>query len=224
MVSLEFLEIERVLISEFLGLIDRANQVALRAEQVSLSISDISCEFHFGTENFLEWTIEGSSSTIDRAIATNSLKNYRTFQKSLLAHFSTKLTKSYARRIANVSFLGRNTLANGRMGFIFRVFFLKAISDKNLRTKFVSTIQSAYYDIIRNYFADISRSTKLPRSVQINMPTNVNISSRIITFVNQKAVFQSMVSSSAAKTESGLLHDIFVYRHALIMIITFIVR
>ena len=222
-------------INECLGLTDRANHIALRAQQVNSNIHDISCEFHFGSENFFEWAIEGSSSTMDTALSTSSLKTYETFQKALLTYFTRKLTKPYATRMANVSFVSRNTRANDRMELTFRIYFLKAILDKNLRTEVVSNIQSAYYDIIRNYFVAISKSTKLPTSVKINAPTDVNISSRQITLINEKTVVYSMISNSTAsltkemttiapENTSGLSDNIFVCHHIFVMIFICFIR
>lgn len=210
---------KHVRLNELIGLTDRANHVALKAQQVSSSLSDISCGFNFGHENFLEWTIEGSSSTIDTALSTSSLKTYDAFQKALLTYFSTRLSKSYGTRIANVSSISRNVLANRRMGFTFRVYFLKTISDKNLRTEIESNIQSIFYDVIRTYFMTISKSAKLPTSVKVNTPTNINIASKKTTLINQIDAGQSIVSQSAISSmkkisvtksgkESGLSDDI----------------
>ena len=211
---------KHVRLNELIGLTDRANHVALKAQQMSSSINDISCGFNFGHENFLEWAIEGSSSTIDTALSS-SLKTYDVFQNALLTYFSTRLSKAYGTRIANVSSISRNTLANRRMGFTFRVYFLKAISDRNLRTEIESNIQSVFYDVIRTYFITISKSAKLPTSVKVNAPANINIVSKKTTLINQIDAVQSMASQSAVSSmkkisvtksgkESGLSDDIFL--------------
>lgn len=136
-----------------------------------------------------------SSSAVD---AVGSFKTNDAFQNALLTSFSGKLSKSYGTKIANVSFVSRTALANQRYGFTFRVYFLKAISDRSLRTDIVSNIQSGYYDIIRSYFTTINKSAKLPTSATISLPTPINTSSKNTVIVNLGKAVQSTISDSLA--------------------------
>lgn len=177
----------------------------------------------------MEWTVEGSSSTIDTALSANSLRTYEAFHAALLTYFNTRLRKSYGTRIANVSSISRSALANRRMGFTFRVYFLKAILDRNLRTDIASNIQLIFYDVIKTYFVAISKSARLPSSVRINAPTNINIISKKTTLIDQIDTNQSMVKQSAVSSmkkfsvttsgkESGLSDHNFLDLCAFILI------
>jgi len=179
-----------------LGLTDRANQVSLKAQQVNAGANDTVCNFNLGGDTYFEWTIETSGSSFDAALSLIPAKNLDNFYNAISGVFRMRLNSLYANQIANVSFISRTALANSRYSLLFRVYFLKAITNTSLRTDIVSNIQSIYYEIIKTYFPSVSKTLTIPTSVKISVPNTINCAVGKAVLTSASGSVLSLLSNS----------------------------
>ncbi len=182
-----------------LALVDRANEVSLKADQVKSGASDTTCDFNAGGDNYFEWTIKTSGTSYNEAFKSGSFKTATDLQNSLVSFFRTKLSALYPNQIANVTFISEKTASNGGHTLTFRIYYLSKMTLESKRTEIVSKIQGTYYDCLTRYFTTASKSMKIPTAVNINVPAPVST-------VSKKAVILTSGNSSKSVLTGSLLH------------------
>ena len=145
-----------------------------------------------GCDKYFEWTIETPTSTYNAALSSSGLKTSDNFHTGILAIFRARLNSLYPKQIANVSFISRDTLTNGRYGLVFRVYFINAITDRTSRTNIVSNIQLVYYELMKTYFTSIIKSIQFPTTVNITVPTAINTVCKKAVLINTSNSTQSL--------------------------------
>lgn len=204
-----------MLIISFVALTDRTNQVSLKAQQVQSGATDTTCNFNAGSDTYVEWYIQTSSSSYSSAMSSGSFKSASEFQSTLLKAFLSILSKKYASQISDLKFVSQSQAKNGDYIITFRWTFKSAITEAIKRTEIVTEVQTAYYEVIKTYFKTVSAKMNTSQAVKIDTPAPVVATSKkaivnaadgseksIITGEIKKATLVSS-SSSSSKSKSG---------------------
>ena len=199
--------------NECLGLTDRSNQVAAKAEQVKSGASDTMCNFNLGGDNFFEWSIETTTAIYKTAYAAGSYKSDASFYDALVSYFRTNLASAYGKDLSSVAFISRTTSSANKYVLTFRANFARAVSDATTRTAIVSKIQTSYYEILSKFFASASKSMAVPKQAKLAAPAPVITISKKAILTKKSGSTQSLkapgtvvvkaVSSSSSSSSSS---------------------
>ena len=174
-------KISRSILYSFIGLTDRRNHIALRAHETNAGITDISCNYHFASDDVFEWEVQTSPQNVNDAISGDLYTSQDSFVNDMAAYFGGKLAASYA-EVTTVKFIERVDYSNELSGLKFRAQCSKPILKTEVRTKIVSTIQQVYYEMIPFYFFSIIETAGVPNTCDIPKPETITVVTKNINW------------------------------------------